>query len=81
MRGPPPAELWPGKPDSEPRTLPRRSGEKARRHAGIDAADAVAAGRTLAGIDGPDLAKAGGAARQKPRHQRDDRAGAGRTKP
>ena len=53
------ALLRPRAPDSEPGTLPRRAGKEAGRDGGIDAAGAMAAGRTVAGVYGPDLEEAG----------------------
>ena len=61
-------------------TLSGRVGEEAGRDGRIDAAGAMATGRTLAGVSGPNLEETGRTPRQKRRNQRDDRAGPRRTR-
>src|ERR1022692_3373843 len=76
MCGSPCAMLWTRPRDPEPGALPGRAGEKAGSHGGLDAPAAVAAGGSVAGMLGPDLASVGAAPWQECRDAGDDRAGA-----
>src|SRR5260370_35337488 len=70
--------LWARSSDLESRTLPGRSGEEARSDGQFDALAAMAAGRALARVSGPDLEPTGAASGKEVRHSRDDHAGARR---
>src|SRR5260370_20211081 len=70
--------LWARSSDLESRTLPGRSGEEARSDGQFDALAAMAAGRALARVSGPDLEPTGAASGKELRHSRDDHAGARR---
>src|ERR1035441_9741500 len=70
------AMLWTRPRDPEPGALPGSAGEKAGSHGGLDAPAAVAAGGSVAGMLGPDLASVGAAPWQECRDAGDDRAGA-----
>src|ERR1039457_4410283 len=72
------AMLWTRPRDPEPGALPGSAGEKAGSHGGLDAPAAVAAGGSVAGMLGPDLASVGAAPWQECRDAGDDRAGARR---
>src|SRR6266849_3364613 len=78
MRLATPALLWARASDSQPGTLSRRAGEETRRDGGINAAGAMAAGRTVARVFGSDLEKARTTPWQERWNQRDDLASARR---
>src|ERR1039458_1178435 len=75
MCGSPCAMLWTRPRYPEPGALPGRAGEKAGSHGGLDAPAAVAAGGSVAGMLGPDLASVGAAPWQECRDAGDDRDG------
>jgi transposase len=76
MRGGTSAVLWTRPPDPKPGTLPGCVGEEAGSDGRLDAAGAVAAGGSLAGVPGPDMASTGTASWSQRRDTRDDHAGA-----
>ncbi len=73
------ALLRPRSPDSQPGTLSRRAGKEARRDGGINATGAMATGRAVAGVSGPDLEETRTTSRPGRWNQRDDCAGARRS--
>src|SRR4051812_1546359 len=70
--------LWARSSDLESRTLPGRSREEAGCDGQLDTVAAVAAGRALACVSGPDLEPTGATVGKEPWHARDDHAGARR---